>query len=392
MALQEVVAQLRKKALAQRRQPVPDTYQGVSKERIAEVLREIDRYTVDQCDAVFALLDDVSPSFYSLQSKNFSSAIKFCEGATVAHVGCHFGILQRGEGKSDREGRDYWLKPLWAIGAIEKVFFDKARRQFIPGHPVAKSPYTAYRLADSFKAILTAPDDKWRGLLKVWGWEGEAFGNTQPNQDPDGNGVNTVINLRFPGQYYDAESGLFYGGDRYWDPRLGRSITADRMSVATHVERWRTGAVPGRPPLEINPYAHVLNNPLRWIDRTGMEATIPAPSLPAPGTGIGSGIGRAIGGAARICLRALSAPVAIVIEGMMPGVTGDCGDDRKCSDTKDDDDPCWKQYEEETQACWANYGMWGNSWVVQACLNRAKERWIACKRGVPDHRLGLMLM
>lgn len=168
MALQEVVAQLRKKALAQRRQPVPDTYQGVSKERITEVLREIDRYTIDQRDAVFALLDDVSPSFYSLQSKNFSSAIKFCEGATVAHVGCHFGILQRGEGKSDREGRDYWLKPLWAIGAIEKVFFDKARRQFIPGHPVAKSPYTAYRLADSFKAILTAPDDKWRGLLKKW--------------------------------------------------------------------------------------------------------------------------------------------------------------------------------------------------------------------------------
>lgn len=168
MALQEVVTQLRKKALAQRRQPVPDTYQGVSKERITEVLREIDRYTIDQRDAVFALLDDINPSFYSLQSKKFPSGIKFCEGATVAHVGCHFGILQRGEGKSDREGRDYWLKPLWAIGAIEKVFFDKARRQFIPGHPVAKSPYTAYRLADSFKAILTAPDDKWRGLLKKW--------------------------------------------------------------------------------------------------------------------------------------------------------------------------------------------------------------------------------
>jgi hypothetical protein len=34
MALEETVTQLRKKALAQRRKPVSDAYQGVSKERI----------------------------------------------------------------------------------------------------------------------------------------------------------------------------------------------------------------------------------------------------------------------------------------------------------------------------------------------------------------------
>ena len=168
MALQDVVTRLRKKARAEGRQPVPDAFQGVTKERIAEVLRAIDRDTLDQRDAVFALLDDVNPSFYSLQYKKFPAGIKFCEGATVAHVGCHFGILQRGEGKSDREGRDYWLKPLWAIGAIEKVYFDSKSKKFIPGHPVAKSPFTAYRLAASFKAILTAPESKWRNLLKQW--------------------------------------------------------------------------------------------------------------------------------------------------------------------------------------------------------------------------------
>lgn len=149
MALQDVVTRLRKKARAEGRQPVPDAFQGVTKERIAEVLRAIDRDTLDQRDAVFALLDDVNPSFYSLQYKKFPAGIKFCEGATVAHVGCHFGILQRGEGNSDREGRDYWLKPLWAIGAIEKVYFDSKSKKFIPGHSVAKSPFTAYRLADS---------------------------------------------------------------------------------------------------------------------------------------------------------------------------------------------------------------------------------------------------
>ena len=145
MALQDQINKLREDILAKGNDPVPATYQGVTKGRISDVLREIDCLTTDQRDAVFALLDDVSPSFYSIQYKNFPAGIRFCDGATVAHVGCHFGILQRGEGKSDREGRDYWLKPLWEIGAIEKVFFDKANGQFIPGHPVAKSPYTAYR-------------------------------------------------------------------------------------------------------------------------------------------------------------------------------------------------------------------------------------------------------
>lgn len=159
---------LRTDALAQGENPAPETYQGVSKDRITAVLQAIDLYSTDLRDAVFALLDDVNASFYSLQYKNFPVNIKFCEGATVAHVGCHFGILQRGEGKSDREGRDYWLKPLWGIGAIEKVFFDKADSRFILGHPVAKSPYTAYRLAKDFKTILKAPEKKWRTLLHSW--------------------------------------------------------------------------------------------------------------------------------------------------------------------------------------------------------------------------------
>jgi hypothetical protein len=50
MALEETVTKLRKQALAQRRKPTPDAYQGVSKERIAEMLREIDRYTPDCAD------------------------------------------------------------------------------------------------------------------------------------------------------------------------------------------------------------------------------------------------------------------------------------------------------------------------------------------------------
>jgi hypothetical protein len=164
MALEEDVTQLRKKALAQRRKPTPDAYQSVSKERIAAVLREIDRYTPDCADTVFALLDDEHDSWFS----SAPAGAKFCEGASTAHIACHVGILQRGSRKLDREGRDYWLKPLWTIGAVEKVFFDSKSKQFIPGHPIAKSSSSAYRLASDFTAILKAPEKKWRALLREW--------------------------------------------------------------------------------------------------------------------------------------------------------------------------------------------------------------------------------
>ncbi len=175
------------------------------------------------------------------------------------------------------------------------------------------------------------------------------------------------------GQYYDSETGLHYGGDRYYDPKLCRYITADRMSVAEHVERWRAGLVPGRPPLEINPYAHVLNNPLRWIDATGFEATVPAPSLPVPGTGTGSGIGSAIGRGIRMCWNPIVAGV-VAITFSTP--TGGCDDRGKCSDTRDDDKEknCRALYDTIVRSCWSI----SDPRRRQRCFEAAKSTYEAC--------------
>jgi len=45
-------------------------------------------------------------------------------------------------------------------------------------------------------------------------------------------GVETVVNhLRFPGQYFDEETGLHYNWHRFYDPSTGRYISADPIGL-----------------------------------------------------------------------------------------------------------------------------------------------------------------
>ena len=62
---------------------------------------------------------------------------------------------------------------------------------------------------------------------------------------------------RFTGKEQDAETGLYYYGARYYDPRLGRFLSVDPL--AEKYAGW-------------SPYAYVFDNPLKFTDPTGMEA------------------------------------------------------------------------------------------------------------------------
>jgi hypothetical protein len=159
---------LRSDLAARKLQKLPNTLQGITKERIIEVLRALDRATKDQVDTVFALLDDINPNWFFEAAEK---GLKFCHGASTAHIACHVGVLQRNSGKLDREGRDYWLKPLWEIGALEKLYFDSEKAEFLPGHPIPKSPNSAYRIAPAFLEILKASDAERAALLTTWASE-----------------------------------------------------------------------------------------------------------------------------------------------------------------------------------------------------------------------------
>jgi hypothetical protein len=159
---------LRSDVSSKKLQPPPATLQGVTKQRISEVLQALDRESKDRVDTVFALLDDINPNFFFEAAQK---GLKFCHGASTAHIACHVGVLQRKGGKLDREGRDYWLKPLWEIGALEKLYFDSESADFLPGHPVPKSPNSAYRIAPAFLEILNASDSDRPALLAAWASE-----------------------------------------------------------------------------------------------------------------------------------------------------------------------------------------------------------------------------
>lgn len=91
---------------------------------------------------------------------------------------------------------------------------------------------------------------------KVWSAELLPFGEGYDvNEDVDGDQVHVVNNLRFPGQYYDAETGLHYNVMRDYHPLTGRYIESDPIGLAGG----------------INTFVYVGNSPANWIDPLGLE-------------------------------------------------------------------------------------------------------------------------
>ncbi|MCR4308239.1 MAG: RHS domain-containing protein, partial [Candidatus Berkelbacteria bacterium] len=87
------------------------------------------------------------------------------------------------------------------------------------------------------------------GGATVWKASYEPFGKATVTTQTITN------NLRFPGQYFDQETGLHYNWHRYYDPKIGRYISSDPIGLAGG----------------LNTYTYALNNPLRYIDPFGLE-------------------------------------------------------------------------------------------------------------------------
>jgi RHS repeat-associated protein len=88
----------------------------------------------------------------------------------------------------------------------------------------------------------------------VWRWDSDPFGDTAPNQNPSGLGTFS-FNLRFPGQYYDAETGLNQNWNRDYDPVVSRYIESDPIGL-------RGGSY--------STYSYASANPVMVFDPSGL--------------------------------------------------------------------------------------------------------------------------
>ena len=71
-----------------------------------------------------------------------------------------------------------------------------------------------------------------------------------------------ALNLGFPGQWFQLETGLHYNWHRHYDPTKGRYIQADPLGMPDGPSR----------------YAYVANSPLMYTDPTGEQSSILRPN------------------------------------------------------------------------------------------------------------------
>ncbi len=81
----------------------------------------------------------------------------------------------------------------------------------------------------------------------------------------DDGGTATLLPYKFTSKELDPETGLYYYGARYYEPRLQRWLSPDALESVLRV---------GVPPAH-NPYQYTLWNPLRFVDPTGLEEEQP---------------------------------------------------------------------------------------------------------------------
>ncbi|AWV05743.1 RHS repeat-associated core domain-containing protein [Marilutibacter maris] len=206
---------------------------------------------------------------YVYSAANRLSAVK--QGGAVT---MHYGYNGRGERVHRHLGSDvtysvydeagHWVGDYDASGAPKQqaIWLDDLPVGLLNGATTASNRlhYIEPDHLGTPRAVIEPQRD-----VAVWTWDiaSEAFGNSAPNPDPDGDSTAFALDMRFPGQRYDAASGLNYNYFRDYEAGVGRYSQPDPI-----------GLLGG-----LSTYSYVGGEPTSYIDPLGLQHQVHMPRV-----------------------------------------------------------------------------------------------------------------
>lgn len=139
-----------------------------------------------------------------------------------------------------------------ANGRTEYVYLDGLPIALLRYAAGSTTPQLSYLETDHLGTPRMAVDANTQAIQWKWDLLTTAFGDHAATSLVGG----FALNLRYPGQYYDAETGLHYNYFRDYDPKIGRYIQADPV-------RWLGG---------FTLYGYANSASLKYIDPQGLAA------------------------------------------------------------------------------------------------------------------------